>query len=54
MHWSDFLSAGTFLFVIAIYGELRVQGYQHKLMWKDYASRKGIDDVDTSSKSAAA
>ncbi len=42
-HASDLLSIANLLVMLGIYGKLAVKDYQHKLMWTDYADRKGIN-----------
>ena len=41
IHFSDFVTAANLL-VLGIYRKLSIIVYQHKLMWTDFAERKGI------------
>lgn len=41
-HWTDFIALGNLLVLLGIYHKISVMLYQHKLMWKDFAQRKGI------------
>ena len=51
-HWSDFISIGNLLVLLGIYHKISVMLYQHKLMWKDFAHRKGIS-ADINGKGSA-
>lgn len=42
LHLSDFFSLGTLLVALGLYRKMNIIVYQHKLMWLDYAARKGI------------
>jgi len=42
IHISDFFSAGTFIVALGLYRKMNIIVYQHKLMWLDYAARKGL------------
>jgi hypothetical protein len=52
-HWTDIVSIGNLLVLLGIYHKISVMLYQHKLMWKDFAHRKGIS-ADTNGKSSGA
>jgi hypothetical protein len=41
-HFSDFVTAANLLVLLGIYRKLSIIVYQHKLMWTDFADRKGI------------
>jgi|GEM_PF-1477472 len=42
-HFSDIITAANFLVLCGILRKLSIFTYQHKLMWSDFAQRKGID-----------
>jgi hypothetical protein len=42
LQWHDLLSGATFLVALGIYRKMSIMVYQHKLMWEDFAERKGI------------
>lgn len=42
-HIADAATIANFLVLLGIYGKVKVMTYQHKLMWTDFARRKGID-----------
>lgn len=50
---ADFISIGNLVVLLGIYYKMSVMLYQHKLMWKDFAQRKGISP-DTNGKTASA
>jgi hypothetical protein len=39
---ADCISIGNLVVLLGIYYKMSVMLYQHKLMWKDFAQRKGI------------
>lgn len=39
---ADCIGVGNLLVLLGIYYKMSVMLYQHKLMWKDFAQRKGI------------
>ena len=39
---ADCISIGNLVVLLGIYYKMSVMLYQHKLMWKDFAHRKGI------------
>jgi hypothetical protein len=41
-HFSDFATAANLLVLLGIYRKMSIIVYQHKLMWNDFAERKGI------------
>jgi hypothetical protein len=41
-HFSDFATAANLLVLLGIYRKMSIIVYQHKLMWSDFAERKGI------------
>lgn len=43
MHLADIATVANFLVLLGIYGKVRIITYQHKLMWTDFARRKGLD-----------
>ncbi len=55
MHFqlSDVFSAGTLLVALGIYRKINIIVFQHKLMWADFAQKKGLD-VRVNGKAAAA
>src|SRR5215467_3774259 len=42
IHFTDFVTAANLLVLLGIYRKLSIIVYQHKLMWTDFAERKGI------------
>src|SRR5579864_3158701 len=42
MHFSDFVTAANLVVLLGIYRKMSIIVYQHKLMWADFAERKGI------------
>jgi len=42
MHFSDFVTAANLVVLLGIYRKMSIIVYQHKLMWTDFAERKGI------------
>jgi hypothetical protein len=42
IHFIDFVTAANLLVLMGIYRKLSIIVYQHKLMWADFAGRKGI------------
>ena len=52
LHWTDFIAVGNLLVLLGIYHKISVMLYQHQLMWKDFARRKGIA-AETSNKISA-
>lgn len=42
LHFSDVFTAANLLVLLGIYRKLSIIVYQHKLMWTDFADRKGI------------
>ena len=42
IHFADFVTAANLLVLLGIYRKLSIIVYQHKLMWTDFADRKGI------------
>jgi hypothetical protein len=42
IHFIDFVTAANLLVLLGIYRKLSIIVYQHKLMWTDFADRKGI------------
>ena len=43
IRFADFISIGNLFVLLGIYYKMSVMLYQHKLMWKDFAQRKGIN-----------
>lgn len=43
LHFSDIFTAANLLVLLGIYRRLSIIVYQHKLMWTDFADRKGIN-----------
>jgi len=41
-HFSDLVTAANLFVLLGIYRKLSIIVYQHKLMWSDFADRKGI------------
>ena len=41
-HFSDIFTAANLLVLLGIYRKMSIIVYQHKLMWTDFADRKGI------------
>jgi hypothetical protein len=42
LHFSDIFTAANLLVLLGIYRRLSIIVFQHKLMWVDFAERKGI------------
>jgi hypothetical protein len=42
IHFTDIATAANLLVLLGIYRKLSIIVYQHKLMWTDFAERKGI------------
>lgn len=42
VHLGDIFNLGTLLVALGIYRKMNIIVYQHKLMWADWATRKGI------------
>ena len=42
IHFSDIFTAANLLVLLGIYRRMSILVYQHKLMWTDFAGRKGI------------
>jgi hypothetical protein len=42
LHIADFITAANFLVLCGILRKLSIFTYQHKLMWQDFAARKGL------------
>jgi len=42
IHFTDFATAANLLVLLGIYRKMSIIVYQHKLMWTDFAERKGI------------
>lgn len=42
IHFTDFVTAANLLVLLGIYRKMSIVVYQHKLMWTDFADRKGI------------
>jgi hypothetical protein len=42
IHFTDFVTAANLLVLLGIYRKMSIIVYQHKLMWTDFADRKGI------------
>jgi hypothetical protein len=41
-HFSDLVTAANLCVLLGIYRKMSIIVYQHKLMWTDFADRKGI------------
>jgi len=41
-HFSDLFTAANLFVLLGIYRRMSIMVYQHKLMWTDFADRKGI------------
>jgi len=41
-HFADIVTAANLFVLLGIYRKLSIIVYQHKLMWTDFAERKGI------------
>jgi hypothetical protein len=41
-HFTDFVTAANLFVLLGIYRKMSIMVYQHKLMWTDFAERKGI------------
>lgn len=44
IHLADVATVANFLVLLGIYGKIRIIAYQHKLMWSDFARKKGISE----------
>ena len=42
LHFSDVFTAANLLVLLGIYRKMSIMVYQHKLMWSEFADRKGI------------
>ncbi|HMC32713.1 MAG TPA: hypothetical protein VKL99_17880 [Candidatus Angelobacter sp.] len=42
LHFSDIFTAANLFVLLGIYRKMSIIVYQHKLMWTDFADRKGI------------
>ncbi len=42
IRFADWIGIGNLVVLLGIYYKMSVMLYQHKLMWKDFARRKGI------------
>ncbi|HET9285416.1 MAG TPA: hypothetical protein VFR24_25985 [Candidatus Angelobacter sp.] len=42
LHFSDIFTAANLLVLLGIYRKMSIIVYQHKLMWTDFAERKGL------------
>ena len=42
LHFADIFTAANLLVLLGIYRKMSIIVYQHKLMWSDFAERKGI------------
>jgi hypothetical protein len=42
IHLSDIVTAANLFVLLGIYRKMSIIVYQHKLMWTDFADRKGI------------
>jgi len=42
IHWQDIITIGNLILLFGIYRKVSIMVYQHKLMWEDFAQRKGI------------
>jgi hypothetical protein len=42
LHFSDIFTAANLLVLLGIYRRMSIIVFQHKLMWVDFAERKGI------------
>lgn len=43
MNLTVWLSGANLIALLLIYGKLTIMGYQHKLMWADFARKKDIN-----------
>lgn len=43
IHFADIFTAANLLVLLGIYRKMSIIVYQHKLMWTDFADRKGIN-----------
>jgi hypothetical protein len=41
-HFGDLITAANLFVLLGIYRKMSIVVYQHKLMWADFAERKGI------------
>ena len=41
-HFGDLVTAANLFVLLGIYRKMSIIVYQHKLMWTDFAQRKGI------------
>jgi hypothetical protein len=48
---SDIFTGANFIVALAFYRKLSIALFQHKLMWLDYAARKGISPKEPSAAS---
>jgi len=53
IHWQDIITVGNLILMFGIYRKVSIMVYQHKLMWADFAQKKGLD-VRVNGKAAAA
>jgi len=53
IHWQDIITVGNLILLFGIYRKVSIMVYQHKLMWADFAQKKGLD-VRVNGKAAAA
>ena len=42
LHFADIFTAANLFVLLGIYRKMSIIVYQHKLMWTDFAHRKGI------------
>jgi hypothetical protein len=42
-HFADIATAANLFVLLGIYRKMSIIVYQHKLMWSDFAGRKGIE-----------
>ena len=42
IHLADFITLANFLVLCGILRKLSIFTYQHRLMWEDFAKRKGL------------
>lgn len=42
-HFSDVFTAANLIVLLGIYRKMSIIVFQHKLMWIDFADRKGIN-----------
>ena len=43
IHFTEFITAANLFVLLGIYRKMSIIVYQHKLMWSDFAERKGIN-----------